>query len=70
VLERGFALVTNASGKLVSSAKAILPAESLKIKFADGETAVTADGTQAKKSAVRVGAKAKCEDSQGDLFSN
>lgn len=70
VLERGFALVTNASGKLVSSAKAILPAESLKIKFADGETAVTADGAQAKKSAVRVGAKTKCEDSQGDLFSN
>ena len=70
VLERGFALITNAGGKLVSSAKAVLPCEALRIKFADGEVAVTAGEVQAKKADTRAKVKPKCEDSQGDLFGN
>ena len=44
VLARGFALVTNGEGGLVRSAAAVAEGDALKLRFADGEVGVTADG--------------------------
>jgi len=46
VLARGFALVTNAKGAPVSSAKQVVPGAALTVKFADGEVAVKAAPVQ------------------------
>jgi exodeoxyribonuclease VII large subunit len=61
VLERGFALVKGADGKLRRRAAALKPGETLTLTFADGESAAVAGGTakpKAKKSPA----------DQGDLF--
>jgi exodeoxyribonuclease VII large subunit len=47
VLERGFALVTDAAGAPVTTAAAIAPGARLRLKLADGEVRVTADGGRA-----------------------
>jgi exodeoxyribonuclease VII large subunit len=44
VLERGFALVSDAGGHPKTAASAITPGEKLRVRFADGEVRVTADG--------------------------
>ena len=43
-LERGFALVRDAQGRVVVSAQAIAPGDALAIEFSDGKVAATADG--------------------------
>lgn len=47
VLQRGFALVRDESGRPLKSAAAVLPGSSLEIEFADGRVAATADGGSA-----------------------
>jgi len=44
VLERGFALVSDAEGHPLTSAKAIAPGTRLRLRLADGEVKATADG--------------------------
>ena len=44
VLQRGFALVKDQAGAPLRSAAAIAPAQAIRIEFADGELAATADG--------------------------
>jgi exodeoxyribonuclease VII large subunit len=48
-LERGFALVRGAGGKVLRRAAAVTPGEHLTLTFADGEQGATADGTAAPK---------------------
>jgi exodeoxyribonuclease VII large subunit len=43
VLERGFALVADAKGAPLTSAAAIAPGAALRLRFADGEVAASAD---------------------------
>ena len=44
VLARGYALVTDTAGTPVTQAKAVKPGARLRLRFADGETKVTAEG--------------------------
>jgi exodeoxyribonuclease VII large subunit len=44
VLERGFALVSDAAGHKLTSAAAIKPGARLRLRLADGEVKATADG--------------------------
>ena len=44
VLERGFALISDADGHPLTSAKAIAPGTRLRLRMADGEVRATADG--------------------------
>ncbi len=62
-LERGFALIRDATGKVVISAQEIGPGDALSIEFHDGKVGVTADGK-------RPAAKPKKPDSsdQGSLL--
>ncbi len=46
VLARGYALVLDSAGHAVTRAAAVRPAARLVVRFADGEKAVTADGTR------------------------
>jgi len=48
VLERGFALVSDAADHPLTSAQAIKPGAALRIRFADGEARATADGGKAR----------------------
>jgi exodeoxyribonuclease VII large subunit len=48
VLARGFVLVRDKGGHAVTSAAALTPGAKLRLRFADGEVGVTADGRQAK----------------------
>jgi exodeoxyribonuclease VII large subunit len=63
VLARGFALVRDAAGAPLRRAGAILPHQPLRIEFADGEIAATADGAPAKRAKARAR-----KDAQGSLF--
>ena len=66
VLARGFALVRDAAGAPLPRAIAIAPHQSLRIEFADGEIAATADGA-GEPPARRARGKARKEE-QGSLF--
>ena len=44
VLARGYALVTDPAGHPLTSAAAIAPGSSLRLRFADGEVGAKADG--------------------------
>lgn len=44
VLARGFALVTDATGRAVTSARAVIPGRRLDLRFADGTARVVAEG--------------------------
>jgi exodeoxyribonuclease VII large subunit len=46
VLQRGYALVSDAAGHPLTSAGAIRPGARLKLRFADGEIRATADGAR------------------------
>ena len=48
VLARGFALVRDARGHAVTSAADVAPASSLRLRFADGEARVVAEGRRGK----------------------
>jgi exodeoxyribonuclease VII large subunit len=53
VLERGFALVTDARGIALSSVAAIKPGAGLRLRFADGEVRATAAGkTEARQASL------------------
>ena len=65
VLERGFALVRDPAGTPLRRAAAIAPHQALRIEFADGEIAATADGGE--PAARRAKARAR-KDEQGSLF--
>ncbi len=67
VLARGFALVRDAAGAPLRRASAIAPYQPLRIEFADGEIAATADGTGGGPTARRGKARAR-KDEQGSLF--
>jgi len=47
VLERGFALVSDAAGHPITTASAIKPGDRLRLRLADGEVRATADGGKA-----------------------
>jgi exodeoxyribonuclease VII large subunit len=47
VLERGFALVSDAAGHPITAASAIKPGDRLRLRLADGEVRATADGGKA-----------------------
>ncbi len=47
VLQRGYALVSDAAGHPLTSAAAVKPAARLRLRFADGEVGATADGGRA-----------------------
>jgi exodeoxyribonuclease VII large subunit len=70
VLERGFALVRDASGKAVTSAAQIAPGDSFRVDMRDGSIEATARSSsgheQRKPSPVRRAERGK--ESQGDLF--
>jgi exodeoxyribonuclease VII large subunit len=46
VLERGFALASDAAGQPITSAAAIRPGQRIRLQFADGRVAATADGAK------------------------
>jgi len=52
VLARGFALVQDRAGHAVTSAAAVKPAARLTLRFADGSTAVTADGPAQRQASL------------------
>ncbi|MDB5649867.1 MAG: exodeoxyribonuclease large subunit [Hyphomicrobiales bacterium] len=57
VLARGFALVRDAAGQPLRSAKAIAPGDRLELEFADGRLGAVADGTPASGGGQAVPAK-------------
>ena len=67
VLARGFALVRDAAGAPLRRASAIAPHQPLRIEFADGEIAASADGPAGEAPARRGKARAR-KDEQGSLF--
>ena len=68
ILDRGYALVTDAGGRLVRRAAEIAPGAELSLRFADGSAQVTADGEAASKPAARPVRKPSATGSQGSLF--
>ena len=73
ILERGYALVLDASGTLRRRAAEIRPGEALELRFADGSAeAIASGGTEPTKQAARPGtkpaAKAREPGGQGSLF--
>ena len=67
VLARGFALVRDAARAPLRRAAAIAPHQPLRIEFADGEIAATADGAGGGSSARRAKERAR-KSEQGSLF--
>jgi exodeoxyribonuclease VII large subunit len=67
VLARGFALVRDAARAPLRRASAIAPHQPLRIEFADGEIAATADGSAGGPAARRVRKRAR-KDEQGSLI--
>ena len=69
ILERGYALVLDASGNLVRRAVEIRPGETLELRFADGAAAAIAAGSaNAAKPAAKPATKARDAGRQGSLF--
>jgi exodeoxyribonuclease VII large subunit len=69
ILERGYALVLDASGELVKRAVEIKPGETLELRFADGAAAAIATGSAgAAKPASKPAPKARDTGRQGSLF--
>jgi exodeoxyribonuclease VII large subunit len=67
VLARGFALVRDAAGAPLRRAGAIAPHQLMRIEFADGEIAATAEGAGGDATARRARMRAR-KDEQGSLF--
>lgn len=69
ILERGFALVTDAEGALVKRAAEVAPHAALSLRFADGAVGVIAtDGTARPRPQPKTSSKPKTPGSQGSLF--
>jgi len=64
-LERGYAFVKAASGRIVRSARALAPLEAVTLKFRDGERGAVIDGVAPQR---RRAAAAADHGRQGDLF--
>jgi exodeoxyribonuclease VII large subunit len=64
VLDRGFALVTNARGQAITEATAVQGGMALDIRFRDGHVPATADGEKPAKKPKA----AKSSDKQGSLL--
>jgi len=67
VLARGFALVRDDENRLVRTAAAVAAGQRLRLQFADGEIAATADGAAGEPPAKR-GRGRSAKDDQGSLF--
>jgi exodeoxyribonuclease VII large subunit len=67
VLARGFALVRDATGAPLRRAAAIAARQPLRLEFADGEIAATADGPASESPPRRAKARPR-KDEQGRLF--
>ena len=67
VLARGFALVRDASGRMVRSAVALAPGDVFDVEFADGRLSATA-GAQGPAPKPARGKAKKSGGSQGSLF--
>jgi exodeoxyribonuclease VII large subunit len=68
ILERGFALVSDAGGVLVKRAADVSPGEALTLRFADGTTEAVATGAERRVRPAKPQPKAKDPGSQGSLF--
>ena len=69
ILERGYALVTDASGNVVKRAAEVAAGMAMAIRFADGSVGAHADGEAKDKAAPRPHARpAKAPTGQGSLF--
>ena len=69
ILERGFALVSDAGGSLVKRAAEVAPGAALALRFADGTVeAVATGGEEQRKAATKGQPKARDPGSQGSLF--
>jgi exodeoxyribonuclease VII large subunit len=65
VLERGFALVSDAAGHPLTRAAAVAPGAALRLRFADGAVGATADGGE---TAAPRGARPRPAARQGSLL--
>ena len=69
ILERGFALVTDAEGKLVKRAAEVVPNAALSLRFAAGAVGVVAgEGGARPKQQAKPASKPKDPGAQGSLF--
>ena len=68
ILERGFALVTDAAGSLVKRVEAVTPGAHLTLQFADGKAEAIATGEAARRPQAKDRAKLKGPGGQGSLF--
>ncbi|MFC3206189.1 exodeoxyribonuclease VII large subunit [Aquamicrobium soli] len=71
ILDRGYALVLDASGTLIRRAAGVRPGEALELRFADGSAAAIATGgvaRPAKPAAAKPAAKPGDPGRQGSLF--
>jgi len=68
VLERGFALVRGADGRIHRRAAEIVAGEPLSLTFVDGTAAATATSGEPATTKPKAGAKAKAPGNQGSLF--
>ena len=68
VLARGFALVRDEADAPLRSAGAVAPGQRLRIEFADGRVAATADGESGAPRAKNPPSRAKPAGGQGSLF--
>jgi exodeoxyribonuclease VII large subunit len=67
ILDRGFALVTDATGEIVRRAETVARGDALTIEFTDGKVAAIAAGGEAPKPKTRPAAKPE-KGGQGSLF--
>ncbi|TYR32033.1 exodeoxyribonuclease VII large subunit [Mesorhizobium microcysteis] len=67
ILDRGFALVTDATGEIVRRAETVARGDALTIEFTDGKVAAIAAGGDAPKPKARPAAKPE-KGGQGSLF--
>ncbi len=68
VLERGFSLVTDSSGKALKSAAEVEPGMGLEIRFHDGGVRATASGAPVRGEKKKPGRGKKPDDKQGSLL--
>lgn len=68
ILARGFALVTDKSGKLLKLASDVTPGAELSLRFADGEAEAIATGGGTKPSRPKAQEKKPAAGGQGNLF--
>lgn len=68
VLDRGFALVTDAKGQTVSSAGSLSPGDSVSMRFQDGDVSALVTGDEPMKSKKKAKSPKKPDERQGNLL--